>query len=83
MEFNGKVLIPEYSDVLVEATRIRNQFYKARDAQAVDITPEAYLEEMILRQIEGLIPAVEAEKALEASRIALQSRVMERTKFDR
>ena len=83
MEFNGKMLTPEYSDVLVEATRIRNQFYKARDAQAVDITPEAYLEDMILRQIEGLIPAVEAEKALEASRIALQSRVMERTKFDR
>lgn len=82
MDLKTVTVKPEHSQALADATAIRNAHYKARDADAVELTPDEYLAELVERQLDGLREAVTAEKALAVSIAAMRARAAERRKFD-
>lgn len=65
LNFNGKPLKPKHEEALVEATKIHNQFQKNRNPEYVEITPLQYLEDLMERQLDGIIQGVGAQKELE------------------
>ena len=78
MELNGKPLKMEHVVALTEATKYYNQFYKARNVNFVEITAQEYLEQLIERQLEGLMQGVELEKAVEEDKIKKLLKAKER-----
>lgn len=64
MKFHNTTLTEEQQQVLIEAATVHNVIAKAKEPKHIDLSPEDYLDKLILTQIEGLIPANATYKSL-------------------